>query len=142
MKISTMNEAVTRVERGESPIDVILWLRSETGFRNRELFKSMTEAVNVRPNWKNAVELLFNSRHKRNRVKTDFTETYAARKRRDKIMVILAKHPGGISTTALLQQLRCDRNTLHTDMEPFLHDGTVSHSVVVSGKPTIWRLAK
>lgn len=160
MKISTINEAVNRVNRGDNADDVLSDLRYAAKITFERVIEQFNNAAKSRPNWQDAarkIQAAYLSRNTtvprekkayKNRKKEPrsaakpYVSTRQATTRRRKILIVLSHHSAGLTTRALMEHNKCDRYTLHTDMALLIDEGKVVHSVVASGKPTIWRLVK
>jgi hypothetical protein len=160
MKISALNDAVTRINKGDNAEDVLNDLHVSTKLTLERIVKQLNNAAKSRSNWRDAASKVQAAYVLKNPLaplaaqalkvrkkgirpeKKPYVLTPQATMRRRRILLLLSKHAAGLTTRALMEDNKCDRYTLHTDMAPLLDEGKVVHSVVMSGKPTIWRLAK
>lgn len=148
MKISVFSDAVTRINNGESPMDVLNRMRESSRTGAYDILRQMRIVVKSRPSWEDALERIdaaftVNTEPPpRNGAHVEYVTTPKSEMRRHKILKLLEKHPAGLTTTALLTTMDIDRNTLHTDMAPLVDGGKVRHSPIISGRSTTWRLTK
>ena len=158
MKISTMNEAVNRINNGEEPETVLQWLLSETGTSFQSVSQQMRFAAKTRPHWGGVCARLFIRKKRRIRRERPLRPPKPVKPtlprgrpvadkpykiaRRAAIVDALTIHEGGLTTTALLEVAGCTERIVRVDLTTLAEKGILVHSEFRKGRPTIWRLAK